>query len=174
MRNIPIFDNNYDYTFENFKQDYSIQMEGDIPSIYDFYNEIDINYEDTIFEYNKQLEEKIIAIADLGLWYGRRTGYQILSNNLNSIFQNFGCDCYQIFSDGYNIRFKGYHHDGCHYILFRQWKPNLINEQKKQHFLNNIYCGKVTKTMISYYTKSILPDISKISNIPCYKKLLIG
>ena len=49
-------------------------------------------------------------------------------------FKISGCDCYQIFSDGYNIRFKGYHHDGSHYILFRQWKSNLTNEQK-QHFL---------------------------------------
>ena len=173
MKKISIFDNNYDYAFEDFEQDYSIQAEDDVPSIYDFYNKIDINYEDIMFEYNKQLGENIIAIADLGLWYGRRKGYQILSNNLNSIFQNFSCDCYQIFSDGYNIRFKGYHHDGSHYILFRQWKSNLTNEQK-QHFLNNIYCGKVTKTMVSYYTKSILPDIAKISGIPCCKKLLVG
>lgn len=66
-----------------------------------------------------------------------------------------------------------YRYDGSHYILFRQWKSNLTNEQK-QHFLNNIYCGKVTKTMVSYYTKSILPDIAKISGIPCCKKLLVG
>lgn len=50
------------------------------------YDEIDMRREDERLNLSCLLDGKIMCIADLGLWNGRRSGYKYLTENLNSIF----------------------------------------------------------------------------------------
>ena len=67
---------------------------------------------------NVQVDGVIIAFGDLGLWRGRRQGYQILGSNLADILRS-SCDDNEWYGDGYNIRARLTHHDGTNYVLYR-------------------------------------------------------
>lgn len=115
-------------------------------------NLLDEYFQDELDNLNIETENNIIAIANLGLWNGRKKGYKILSDNVNSILSGFGCDFIEIYSDGYNIKFKGFHHDGQNYIEFREIKDNVNID----NLLNDIYEGKpISRQKLNYYTKSI-------------------
>ena len=108
---------------------------------------------------DKKLDGNIIAIADLGLWNGRVSGYKILGNNLNEIMTFGNHDYIKIYSDGYNIRKESCHHDGTNRILFRMVRDNRDIEK----FAEMIYDGKtITRSLLNYYTKSIEKDVRKI------------
>ena len=115
-------------------------------------------FEDEKINLNQPLPNRIVAIANLGLWNGRKTGYKILGDNLNEILQGFGCDFIEVYSDGYNIKFKGVHHDGKNYMEFRLIK----NTENIDNLLNDIYEGKeISRSKLSYYTSSLLPYVAK-------------
>ena len=59
---------------------------------------------------NVQVDGVIIAFGDLGLWRGRRQGYQILGSNVADILHS-SCDDNEWYGDGYNIRGRMAHHD---------------------------------------------------------------
>lgn len=67
---------------------------------------------------NKHIDGVIMVFADLGLWYGRRQGYQILGSNIADILHS-QCDEAEWYGDGYNIRGRMIHHDGTNYVLYR-------------------------------------------------------
>ena len=102
----------------------------------------------------KILPENIIAIADLGLWDGRRSGYKDLDNNLASVLDP--CEDYDTFYVDQNgdVRHESIHHDGTNYILYRQWRPDLSDEQKDR-FRAKILSGKYTRRDINRYTVRI-------------------
>lgn len=104
------------------------------------------------------LEERIIVIADLGLWDGRRKGYRILKENVNSIF-DVSEDYNEYYSDGYNIKATCSHHDGCNYIEFR-----VIREDRNiENLLNAILNGKeVSRKKLNYYTRSLHKYVANI------------
>jgi len=106
---------------------------------------------------NIETEGRIIAIADLGLWYGRRQGYQILGCNVNEIF-NMSEDYNEYYSDGYNIRANCIYHDGANLILYR-----VIREDRNiDNLLNAIYNGElISSWRLNYYTKSLHPYVAK-------------
>ena len=107
---------------------------------------------------NIPLDGRVIAIADLGLWMGRRQGYRILSRNANSIF-NISEDYNEYYSDGYNIRATCAHHDGINYIEYR-----VIREDRDIYNLLNDICNgnEITRRKLNYYTRSLLPDVAKV------------
>ena len=49
------------------------------------YFQIDQHFDDEQSNLFKILDGRILCIADMGLWNGRRTGYKILGNNLNEV-----------------------------------------------------------------------------------------
>ena len=69
----------------------------------------------------------IIAIANLGLWNGRRSGYGIIRvGKVNGIFSISGhYDNVTFYCDRYNVKAELYHHDGVNYIEFREVKENV-------------------------------------------------
>ncbi len=67
---------------------------------------------------NKQVDGVIIVFGDLGLWHGRRQGYQILGSNIADILKS-SCEYAEWYGDGYNIRSRMTHHDGTNYVLYR-------------------------------------------------------
>ena len=115
--------------------------------------------EDEIMNLDIQLENPIIVIADLGLWYGRRSGYRVIdSGNINEIFSEFNCEYQKWYADAYNVRFTGYHHDGANHYVYRMIK----NVDKLDLVLNKIYNGTLTKQDMSRYTKSIRPEVAAV------------
>lgn len=100
---------------------------------------------------------RILAIADLGLWNGRKQGYRILKENVNSIF-NIGEDYSEYYSDGYNIKATLTHHDGTNYIEYRE----IREDRNINNLLIAIFNGeKISRKKLNYYTRSLLPYVSK-------------
>ena len=140
-------------------QDYIEEVESNLGEKLDEYEKMqkitNLLYEyfqDEVTNLNIKTDNNIIAIASLGLWNGRKKGYKILSSNVNSILSGFDCDYIEIYADRYNIKFKGYHHDGQNYIEFREIKNNVNID----NLLNDIYEGKpISRQKLNYYTKSI-------------------
>lgn len=103
-------------------------------------------------------EGRILVIADLGLWNGRRQGYRILPANVNRIF-DVSHDYIEWYSDGYNIRAKDYHHDGTNFYEFR-----VIREDRDiDRLLEAIYNGEeISRKKLNYYTKSLHKYVAKV------------
>ena len=129
----------------------------------EIYDDIDIFYEDEIMNLNKQLSGRVIAIADLGLWNGRRQGYKVLGDNLNEVISfNLSCDEREVYCDAYNVRAEGYHHDGSNSVLFRE----LREDRDVDKFLDKIYMGEEISTgTLNYYTKSLRPYVQEVYGI---------
>ena len=127
------------------------------------YEEIDMWFEDERSNLFKIIDGRILAIADMGLWNGRRAGCGILGNNLNEILTlNIGCDEKEIYCDAYNVYAKGYHHDGRNYVEFRE----IREDRDIDRLINKIYSNEeVTRREINYYTRSLRPYIKEIYGI---------
>ena len=106
------------------------------------------------------LRREVIAIANLGFWNGRASGYSILRNNVNSIF-DVGEDYNAWTCDRYNVRGVMVHHDGRHYVLYRVFRDETTDEQRER-FLDAIYDGKCNDRMIRRYTRSIAPEVKAV------------
>lgn len=115
-------------------------------------------FEDTLRDLNITVEENILAIADIGRWNGRRTGYKVLGSNITSIFST-DCEKVMWYSDGHNIKSILAHHDGRNYVEYRIIKdPTNIN-----NLLKKLYNGEeVTRAMINHYTRSLAPYVHEV------------
>ena len=124
------------------------------------YNRLDTYFDDETMNLDKQLDGRILAIADMGLWNGRRTGYKILGDNLNEVLTSaIGCDEKEVYFDGHNIKAEGYHHDGRNYVEFRE-----IKEGKNiDRLLNKIYNNEpISRNELNYYTKPLGKYVKQI------------
>lgn len=134
-------------------QNYDINTE-------DYEDWVDLN--DERMNLNIPLNSKIICIADIGLWDGRRHGYKMMGTNLNSLLQFMdSCDYAEFFCDNYDVRGRQSHHDGTHFLLYRQLKPTL-SEQQLENFLDKLYYGTLKKGDISRYTLSLRPFVARV------------
>lgn len=114
----------------------------------------DYFYDEFHYNLNKEIDGRIICLADLGLWDGRRKAHRILDNNINEIMR-CSHDYVEIYGDGYNIRATDSHHDGTNYYEFR-----VIREDRN---IENLFNGKeITRKRLNYYTKSLYPYVAKI------------
>lgn len=123
-------------------------------------NNEEITFEDEIVILNKELDGRVLAIASMGLWNGRVSGYKILDNNLNEVVKaSIGCDEKHVYCDRYNVLAEGYHHDGRNYVEFRE-----IREDKDiDRFLEKIYMNEpITRAEVRKYTKSLRPRVKEI------------
>lgn len=127
------------------------------------YEDIDIWFEDEESNLYKVLDGRILAIANMGLWNGRRAGYKILGNNLNEVLTStIGCDDKEVYCDAYNVCALGYHHDGYNTVEFRE----IREDRDIDRLLNKIYNNEeVTRREINYYTKSLRPYIKEVYGI---------
>lgn len=124
------------------------------------YDNIDMFYDDEMMNLNKQLDGRIVAIADIGRWNGRVQGYKVLGSNLNEVVSSsIGCDDKEVYCDAHNVRATGYHHDGRNHVLFRE----LREDRDVDNFLDKIYSGEeISTSTLNYYTKSLRPHVQKI------------
>ena len=126
-----------------------------------FYEEMvevnDLYFEDEKCNLNLPTEGRIIEIADVGLWNGRRMGYSLLNEHNIRACLNFKRDCEygEWWVDSHNnLRSRQSHHDGTHFILYREVKPEITSDQL-DNFCWKLYNGKATSKDITKYTRAI-------------------
>lgn len=133
-----------------------------------FYQEM-VNLNDMYFEDEKcnldiPTEGRIIEIADVGLWDGRRMGYNLLDGHNIKACLNFKRDCEyaEWWVDSHNnLRSKQTHHDGTNYILYREVKPEITSDQL-DNFCWKLYRGKATSKDITKYTRAIGKQVRNV------------
>lgn len=136
------------YPESNFSDDEKLDIINDMNNDY---------FDDEKANLDQFIDGDIIVIANLGLWNGRKSGYTILENNLNSIFDV--CEDYNDFYvDNYDVKAECAHHDGTNYYTFRELKPY----ENHDNFLAKIYNGTVTQKDITRHTKSLKKYIKSI------------
>ena len=124
------------------------------------YFQIDMDFNAETSNLDKQLDGRILCIADIGLWDGRIAGCKILGNNLNEILTTgIGCAEKEVYCDAYNVYAQGYHHDGRNYVEFREIR-NIENLLDKIHSEQG-----ATRREMNYYTRSLRPYIKSIYGI---------
>ena len=129
----------------------------------EIYDHIDTYFDDEKSNLFKILDGRILCIADIGLWDGRRSGYKILGNNLNEVLTTgIGCDEKEVYCDAYNVYAQGYHHDGRNYVEFRE----IREDRNIENLIDKIHSEQgATRREINYYTKSLRPYIKEIYGI---------
>ena len=128
--------------------------------IYDWMVETNNDYlGDEQMNLDKVVDGRILVIADLGLWDGRKSGYKILGTNIKEIFDIGGFDYAEFFGDGKDIRAKEIHHDGTNYYLYRV----IREDQDIDKLLDAIYNGEeISSQKLNYYTRSLYKDVADI------------
>lgn len=106
---------------------------------------------------NKHIDGVIMVFADLGLWYGRRQGYQILGSNIADILHS-QCDEAEWYGDGYNIRGRVIHHDGTNYVLYRIAK----DRDEAERIAAKIYSGEIDEEGFRRRTRSLYPYVADV------------
>lgn len=122
------------------------------------YEELDHYIDDERMNLDVTTDGRILVVADLGLWYGRRQGYRILDGNVKNIL-SADVDYVEWYSDGYNIKATVAHHDGTNYYEYR-----VIREDRNiQNLLDAIYNGEeITRKKLNYYTRSLEPYVRRV------------
>lgn len=133
-----------------------------------FYEEMvelnDLYFEDERVNLNIPTEGRIIEIADIGLWNVRRMGYNFLDEHNIRACLNFknSCEYGEWWVDSYNnLRSKQTHHDGTHYILYREVKPEISSDQL-DNFWWKLYHGTATSKDITKYTRAIGKQVRNV------------
>lgn len=150
-------------------EDWKDFLEEEHPDVTDKYEQYDLvsklNNEylgDEQMNCNIHTVGRIIAIANLGFWNGRRMGYKLLDHNVNDCLQfEESCGYAEFYCDRYNLCSTQYHHDGNHHITYREFRPNITSEQA-DNFCWKLYEGKATQKDITRYTRSLKPYIKEI------------
>lgn len=115
--------------------------------------------DDERYNLNKYLNGRILIVADLGLWNGRKQGYKIIDGNISNILYDNDADFIEWYADQYNIRATAHHHDGTNYYLYRE----IREDRNIQILLDDIYNGReISRSKLNYYTRSIRPYVAKI------------
>ena len=122
------------------------------------YEELDHYIDDERMNLDVTTDGRILVVADLGLWYGRRQGYRILDGNVKNIL-SADVDYVEWYSDGYNIKATAAHHDGTNYYEYR-----VIREDRNiQNLLDAICNGEeITRKKLNYYTRSLEPYVRRV------------
>lgn len=124
------------------------------------YNDIEYSYDEGLRDLNVDTEGEIIAIASMGLWNGRCSGYKILDkNNLKEILYCGNKDFNHLYYDGFNVYKKAIHHDGINCIMFREVRPDVNIEVLCDKIYNN---ESISKATLNRYTRSLRRYIKKI------------
>lgn len=105
-------------------------------------------------DFDIKTKNVIIAIADMGLWNGRKQGYKILGENIKDIF-SVNEDNNKYYCDGKDLKAVCVHHDGTNYITFREFKD--ISQTQIYNFLRKITSNQpLTYQQLHRYTSSLV------------------
>ena len=122
---------------------------------------LDDNARERYQEFQREVQDDntyiVMVFADLGLWYGRRQGYQILGSNIADILHS-QCDEAEWYGDGYNIRGRMIHHDGTNYVLYRIAK----DRDEAERIAAKIYSGEIDEEGFRRRTRSLYPYVADV------------
>ena len=120
-----------------------------------FYDDIALWLEDEQANLDWQIEGTIVAIASVGTWRGRRTGYKIVGDKLSDIF-NISEDCNEYYCDQDDCHAVCSHHDGTNYITYRVFRGSgdEIDEL--------LYSGADFEADVRKHSHSLMPYIADI------------
>ncbi len=104
----------------------------------------------------KNLPERILAIADLGLWDGRHQAYKFIENLEDCLYSE--CDYFELYCDKHQLRSRGAHHDGSNYVTYY-----LLNDAAGlAKFLDDLYYGReISQARLHKYTRSLRPYLKE-------------
>ena len=133
--------------------------------MYSLMYEINSEYlDDERANLNIQLSQPILAVADLGLWNGRRSGYKVIeSGNIRDcLTAGRDTDMAEWYVDKYgDLRSDQIHHDGTNHVLYRVYKDTTSPEQR-ENLEYKIYCGRATRADITRLTKRLGDEIAQV------------
>ncbi len=157
-----IWDSQVDY------KDWKADMEENYPDLteeerillmYELNNEY---LDDERSNLNIQLETPIIAIGDIGRWYGRVPGYKMIeSRNIRDCLRSEMDDVRWYVDELGDLRSDEMHHDGRNYILYRAIRPGVTDHQLSD-LQNKILSRTVTKRDVNRMTVRMGDEISKV------------
>lgn len=139
--------------------------EPDDYEIYEYMTEVNgMHLDDERINLDIDISQPIIAVADLGLWNGRFSGYKELNScNIKDCLNGFGgCEYHEWYVDTYgDLWCKAAHHDGTNYILYRAYRDDISDKQIEE-FLEKIYDGSVTQDDIDTVTRGLGNEVAKV------------
>ena len=155
---------NYDLDYEDWRDD----LEAEYPELTEderiaLMYEINGDYlDDERVNLNIQLSQPILVIGDLGLWYGRRSGYkEIESGNIRDcLYADTDYSTWYVDRLG-DLRCDAIHHDGTNHYLYRVYKSG-ITEAQKTRLKDKIYDGTATDRDIDRHTKRLGDEIGRV------------
>ena len=103
---------------------------------------------------DKELDNDIVVFGDLGLWWGRTPGYKEIGKNLSECLYSDDDILTWFVDDKKNLRCDASHHDGMNHYLYRVWKDDT-SEVQKRNLLQKQLAGKVTRKDITRLTRSV-------------------
>ena len=111
---------------------------------------------------NVQLSQPILVIADLGLWYGRRSGYkEIASGNIRDcLFSDTEYSTWYVDKLG-DLRCDAVHHDGTNHYLYRTYKDG-VRDSQIDLLKEKLYRGIATRADITRVTRRLGDEIAQV------------
>ena len=155
---------NYNLDFEDWRDELEEQYPG-LPEseLVSLMYDINNGYlDDERANLDIQLNSPILVIADLGLWYGRRSGYaEIKSGNIKDcLYTEMDYATWYVDSLG-DLRCDAVHHDGTNHYLYRVYKDG-VRESQIDLLKEKLYRGSATRADITRVTRRLGDDIAKV------------
>ncbi len=115
---------------------------------------------------NIQLSQPILVIGDLGLWYGRRSGYkEIESGNIRDcLYADTDYSTWYVDRLG-DLRCDAIHHDGTNHYLYRAYKDG-VRESQIDLLKDKLYRGIATRADVTRITRRLGDDIARVYGFP--------
>ena len=165
MENITLYQDLYFYNndeiqeyMQETKEAYELDDDASTDLIFNMMNDdINLQLDDLRRDFaHKSVYNDIIALADLGRWNGRVSGYRTFDDFENSLSVVFDCldgDYCRIYIEDGDLKSECVHHDGRDYVTYRE--RNTDNDEEWDEFLDKIYDGKATMEDVDRCTKSL-------------------
>ena len=155
---------NYDLDYEDWRDD----LEAEYPDLTEeqriaLMYEINGDYlDDERTNLNIQLSQPILVIGDLGLWYGRRSGYkEIESGNIRDcLYADTDYSTWYVDKLG-DLRCDAIHHDGTDHYLYRAYKDG-VRESQIDLLKDKLYRGIATRADVTRITRRLGDDIARV------------
>ena len=153
---------NYNLDYSDWKAD----LEENYPDIseeerMELMYELNAEYlEDERINLNIDMDNEIVAIADIGRWNGTFHGYKRVGTIRDCLYST--CDFAEFYVDkNGDLCCDETHHDGTNHIIFRAYRKN-VTESQKVRFEELIFNRSETDADIRKYTRSLGSVISKV------------
>ena len=155
---------NYHLDFEDWRED----LEAEYPDLSEselmemMYERNNDYLSDERINLDIPLSQPILVIGDLGLWFGRRSGYkESPSGNIRDcLFSDTDYTTWYVDKLG-DLRCDAVHHDGTNHYLYRVFKPG-VTEAQMDRLKDKIYNGTATRSDIIRLTMRLGDEIGKV------------